>query len=174
MKSSQALISIESHLGDQVGRLKFAVHKISRICEITKISSIYELSEQSESRGPSQSHPQEQRWVNGLSVSLLVTTESSPGQLLSQLQNIEQQANGATRCVDIDLLVYGETSCLTPQLTLPHPEMHRRPQVLIPAAEIYGDHVHPILKESLKDLTQRFARKKWGQFYSAGHSLLDF
>jgi 2-amino-4-hydroxy-6-hydroxymethyldihydropteridine diphosphokinase len=171
----KAVISIESYLGDRMGRLKFAVKKLSHLAKIIQISSVYELTERAEvSRSISLGISPGDRWAGGLCVSISILWNQSPQALLSFLQSVEHQTNSTTRCVDIDLLFFGEMSCISPELTLPHPEMHRRPQILIPAAEIFGDHVHPVLNESLRDLTARFQRTKWGQFYSAGHTLLDF
>lgn len=175
MNEFEALISMESYLGDRMGRLKYAVKKLMQQTKILKISSIYEIVETADVlRGPSTGADQSDRWADGLSVALLLSTTIGPRDLLKFLQAVEHQTNSATRCVDIDLLFYEDKSCISPLLTIPHPELHRRPQVLIPAAEIYGDHIHPVLELPLRQLTERFSKKKWGQFYFAGHSLLDF
>jgi 2-amino-4-hydroxy-6-hydroxymethyldihydropteridine diphosphokinase len=103
-----------------------------------------------------------------------LATELDPRGLLDLLQWVERQTNLTTRCVDIDLLFYGEISVMTPRLTLPHPELHRRPQVLIPAAEVAPDYHHPVLEKSLAELTHRFEKTPWGRYYSSGKTLLDF
>ena len=43
------------------------------------------------------------------------------------------------RTLDLDLLFYGALVLDTPRLTLPHPELARRPFVLLPLAEVAGD-----------------------------------
>lgn len=43
------------------------------------------------------------------------------------------------RTLDLDLLLYGTLVLDTPRLTLPHPELARRPFVLLPLAEVAGD-----------------------------------
>lgn len=42
----------------------------------------------------------------------------------------------APRTLDLDLLLHGSETCVTPRLTLPHPRMHERAFVLRPLAEI--------------------------------------
>ncbi len=62
--------------------------------------------------------------------------------LLERLQDIEHRHGrerpfpGATRTLDLDLLLYGDQVLATPRLTVPHPRMHERRFVLAPLAEI--------------------------------------
>lgn len=42
----------------------------------------------------------------------------------------------APRIIDIDILLFGETSLNDPRLTLPHPRISERPFVLLPLQEI--------------------------------------
>jgi 2-amino-4-hydroxy-6-hydroxymethyldihydropteridine diphosphokinase len=142
--------------------------------QIIQISSVYELSEGGNAQRSVLATTDAERWAGGLSVVLKVRTELPPQELLEVLQRVERQANLTTRCVDIDLLFYEKLSTMTPSLTLPHPEMHRRPQVLIPAAEIAPDYSHPVLGQDLLHLTHRFEKSPWGRYYSTGKTLLDF
>jgi len=72
-------------------------------------------------------------------------TALEPLSLLHALQAIET-SNGrersfrnAPRTLDLDLLLYGDTTLDTPDLVLPHPRMHLRAFVLVPLAEIDPD-----------------------------------
>ena len=62
--------------------------------------------------------------------------------LLSLLQAIEdthgrvRSVPNAARTLDLDLLVFGNQTCNTDRLTLPHPRMTSRAFVLVPAAEL--------------------------------------
>ena len=63
---------------------------------------------------------------------------------------------------------------MTENLTLPHPEFHMKPEVLFPAAEVWADYYHPVLKKTLRELTREFANLRWGEFFEQGKTLLDF
>ncbi len=174
MRKQEALLSIESYLGDRKGRLQTTIKRLKEGLEILQISSVYELSETGDAHRSVLGTEDPERWAGGLSVVLRVKTPLSPVDLLELIQRVEHQANMTTRCVDIDLLFYNEISTMTPSLTLPHPELHRRPQVLIPAAEIAPDYTHPVLGKNLAELTHRFEKIHWGSYYSTGKTLLDF
>jgi 2-amino-4-hydroxy-6-hydroxymethyldihydropteridine diphosphokinase len=70
-------------------------------------------------------------------------TELSPFSLLCYLQHIERQqgrvrdsVRWGPRTLDLDLLLFGEVRLHSPDLTLPHPGLHRRSFVLYPLHEI--------------------------------------
>ena len=174
MRKRDALLSIESYLGDRKGRLQSTLKNLRETLNIVQISSVYELSEGGDAHRSVLGTEDPERWAGGLSVAIKVETPLSPSDLLEVIQKIEHRANITTRCVDIDLLFYDDLSTMTPSLTLPHPELHRRPQVLIPAAEIAPDYTHPVLGKNLAELTHRFEKIHWGSYYATGKTLLDF
>jgi len=56
------------------------------------------------------------------------------------------------REIDIDILLYGTKLIKSEFLTIPHPEMHKRKFVLIPAAEIAGKMFHPTFGKTIDEL----------------------
>ncbi|MES2391306.1 MAG: 2-amino-4-hydroxy-6-hydroxymethyldihydropteridine diphosphokinase, partial [Acidobacteriota bacterium] len=56
------------------------------------------------------------------------------------------------RIIDLDLLLYADLILADPELTLPHPEMHKRRFVLEPLAEIAPGLQHPTLHRSIEQL----------------------
>jgi len=77
-------------------------------------------------------------------------TRLSPLAFLRCLQHIERQQgrvrNGVLwgpRTLDLDLLLFGEIHMQSPDLTLPHPDLHRRSFVLYPLHEIAPQLVIP-------------------------------
>jgi len=58
----------------------------------------------------------------------------------------------APRAMDLDILLFGDTVCAEPGLTLPRPDLLKRPYMLGPAAEIAPDTVHPIERRTLREL----------------------
>jgi 2-amino-4-hydroxy-6-hydroxymethyldihydropteridine diphosphokinase len=58
----------------------------------------------------------------------------------------------APRTMDLDILLFGDTVCAEPGLTLPRPDLLRRPYMLGPAAEIAPETVHPVARRTLREL----------------------
>jgi len=77
-----------------------------------------------------------------------------------QLGRTGKSINGkyADRVIDIDMLMVDDCIIDTPELTVPHPRMHLRRFVLVPFAEIAPDVVHPVLKQSIRDLLEQLPR----------------
>ena len=78
-----------------------------------------------------------------------IETALSPRALLDALLEIERRLGrvrdfpNAPRTLDLDLVLYGETVCAEPALTVPHPRMHERAFVLVPLAEIAPEAMVP-------------------------------
>jgi 2-amino-4-hydroxy-6-hydroxymethyldihydropteridine diphosphokinase len=60
------------------------------------------------------------------------------------------------RLIDLDLLLYNGEIITGPDLTVPHPEMHRRAFVLAPLAEIAPEARHPVLNKTIRELLEGF------------------
>ncbi|HVF85998.1 MAG TPA: 2-amino-4-hydroxy-6-hydroxymethyldihydropteridine diphosphokinase, partial [Pyrinomonadaceae bacterium] len=56
------------------------------------------------------------------------------------------------RTIDLDLLTFGDATCTTELLTLPHPRLHLRRFVLTPLAELAPDKLHPTLRRTYSEL----------------------
>lgn len=101
-------------------------------------------------------------FVNGVAQ---VKTALTPHQLLTRLHEIEvafgrqRQAVNEARCVDLDLLAYGDLVLDTGGggLVLPHPRLHQRLFVLRPLAQIAPGWMHPGLGRSVETLLAELA-----------------
>ena len=88
-------------------------------------------------------------------------TPLSPTEILHITQETEREmgrtaksVNGEykDRIIDIDILLYGDETINTDNLTIPHPMMHKRRFVLEPLAQIAPRHLHPTLKKTIAEL----------------------
>jgi 2-amino-4-hydroxy-6-hydroxymethyldihydropteridine diphosphokinase len=96
--------------------------------------------------------------TNFLNAVVEIKTDLNPRTLLLKLQEIEkklgrkvksQNKNYKSRTIDLDILYYGKQIIVSPELTIPHPEIFNRDFVLIPLREIAGDFLDPLRMKSL-------------------------
>jgi 2-amino-4-hydroxy-6-hydroxymethyldihydropteridine diphosphokinase len=79
-----------------------------------------------------------------------IDTHLTPEQLYDRIRAVEtlmnkyEKVNKGPRTIDMDILLYGDQSCTTDMLTLPHPGICRRKFVLVPLLEIAPDAISPI------------------------------
>ena len=86
-------------------------------------------------------------------------TDKNPQELRTLLKNIEKdmgrtftQKGMSNRVIDLDLILYGDLQINRNGLELPSSDIEKYKFVLEPLAEIAPDYLHPILKQSYKDL----------------------
>ena len=86
-------------------------------------------------------------------------TQMDPQKVLAALLDIEKRLGRVrsgsgynARCIDLDLLSYGDLELDTDTLTLPHPQIQNRRFVLEPMVEIQANWQHAALKSSAADL----------------------
>ena len=135
--SVRAYIGIGSNLDDPVAQVRAAVSALQSLPEtrLVAISSLYSGTPMGPADQPD--------YVNAVAG---VDTRLSAGELLQAMQRIEdrqgRERHGerwGPRTLDLDLLLYGDSTIDTPDLTVPHPGMHARDFVIVPLTEIAGD-----------------------------------
>lgn len=172
---SLLLVSVTVYSSDGPKLLKQAVGDLAQKMEILKISSVYRVFGEVEK--PSHIHDiRSLTAYDGLCVVVQLKSQLKPTEVLDFLKEVElvRKSEILHRNLSLNLLMYDEISQMTPQLTLPHPDLHRRPELTIPSAEIWGEAKHPILGVKLNQLSKAFREQNWGEFFAQGQSLLDF
>ena len=170
--ANQALISVKTFSVDAIGTLRETLKVLKQKLKIMELSSVYLVKMVEGSREVH--HLVEKGSFEGLAVVFLVRGEVTAKELLSHLKDMEKQIDrGYEKSAKLKLLTFNQLIKMTPDLHLPHPGFHLKPEELIPAAEIAPQFIHPVLKKSLFDLSKNLKAQAWGQFYAQGKSLLD-
>jgi|SRR3990167_1637187 len=129
---AEVFLGLGSNLGRREEYIQLAIAELPKNnINVTRISSFLE--------NDAVGGPPQGKFLN---VVLEASTELSPEELLTRIQQIETQlgrvrtvANGP-RTIDIDILLYDHKKIGLPHLTIPHPRMLERKFVMIPLREI--------------------------------------
>jgi 2-amino-4-hydroxy-6-hydroxymethyldihydropteridine diphosphokinase len=147
MTAKVVYLALGSNLGDRQKNLKAALRALPPQVEITAVSRLYETAPAYVLDQPA-----------FLNIVIEGRTELAPVELLAYLKMIEKQLGReetiryGPRQIDLDIIFYDDLILKTPELEIPHPQMHERSFVLEPLAELAPDFVHPGLKQPVKVL----------------------
>jgi len=144
-------LSLGSNLGERESNLIQALSLLKKEeIKVLKVSSLYETQPVD--------FP-DQRWFYNQVAK--VKSPIDPLPFLALLKKIEQKMGRQTliykgpRIIDIDILLAENIIIQTEKLKIPHPRMDKRNFILLPLAEIAPNAVHPLLKETIKDLLKK-------------------
>ncbi len=145
-----AYLGLGSNLGNRQANLDQALKLLSQRMQMGKISSIYDTEPVGNTNQP--------RFLN---LVCEVRTRLTPEGLLTMVKGLEQMMGrhshtGEPRTIDVDILLYGNTVYKSKELEIPHPRMAERQFVLVPLAEIAPDAVHPVMKKTIREMSQAF------------------
>ena len=150
IQPANAYISLGSNLGDRAGNLLLGVRgMLDAGLHVTRLSQVYETE-------PVETFAQP-LFLN-MVAELSGNALPPPEELLARLLQVElslgrtRDGEKGPRTIDLDLLLYGNETCDTQLLTLPHPRLQHRRFVLGPLAELVPGLVHPTLNQTISDL----------------------
>lgn len=152
---ASAYIGLGSNLGDRAGNLLMGIRgMLDAGLEVSRLSQIYETEPVETFAQPA--------FLN-MVAELKGDTLLRPEELMARLLQVElslgrtRDLTKGPRTIDLDLLIYGNETCNTPLLTLPHPRLHHRQFVLVPLAELVPGLVHPALNKTINELLEALA-----------------
>jgi len=137
----KAFIALGSNLGDRFAWLQLAVDGLAEISDQLRCSPVYECA--AHTLSPDDKFP------DFLNAVMEVQISMSKEDLLDHCQKIENRAKRqriqfyGPRTLDLDLLVVGDITCNTSQITLPHPRLEQRRFVLQPWFDLAPDYSIP-------------------------------
>lgn len=137
-------------MGDRELNLLRAVAEVGRLPEsrVTALSSFYETSPVG--------NVNQDSFYNAV---LRLTTRLDAHSLLTHILRIEEESFARVRTIhqgprrmDLDLLLYGNSSINDEKLVIPHPRLTERRFVLQPLCEIAPDLLHPLTGKTIHAL----------------------
>lgn len=143
------LLGLGANIGDREQALSQAVSLLleRKAIYTPVISSLYET----EPVG----HTDQPQFLN---MAMIAGTMLLPAKLLAVCKEVERHIGRIARPrwhereIDIDILLYHNKIMAQNNLVIPHPHMHERKFVLIPAAEVAPGMVHPLYRKTIEEL----------------------
>lgn len=147
-----AYVGLGSNLGDRHNSIRSALKILAQAdhIEVARVSDLIETASLGDSDQPD--------YLNAVAE---ITTTRSAEDLYYRLTDIEtslgrvRAQKWSPRIIDLDLLLFGLYVINTPELTVPHPQMHLRSFVLSPLSQLNPQFLHPVLKEPVSELAAR-------------------
>jgi deoxyguanosine kinase len=152
MVEQTAYIGLGSNLGDRKSYIDKALEMIAGAehVQLCRVSDIIETVALTSTEQP--------KFLNA--VAELKTTLSAMD-LYKTLSNIESKLGRTRRgqwwprTIDLDMLLFGKEILESPDLTVPHPQMHLRSFVLKGLCQLNDELLHPVMKVSFNELSAR-------------------
>jgi len=131
-------LGLGTNLGDRLGNLRNAVLALAPFVDVEATSRLYETAPVGILDQPA-----------FLNMALRGTTRLDPLSLLQALKSLEKtlgRVDGVRwgpRLIDMDILLFGESSFSDPSLEVPHPRLTERRFALAPLADVGASALHP-------------------------------
>jgi deoxyguanosine kinase len=147
-----AYIGLGSNLGDR----KDFIHKALKILSETKNTEVARVSDLIETAPLGSAN--QPKYLNAVAQIKTALTAEDLHRTLLNIETSLGRTRGekwSPRTIDLDILLFGEKIINSPDLTIPHPQMHLRSFVLKGLCQLDAELLHPVIKEPMKELANR-------------------
>jgi len=152
MSEQTAYIGLGSNLGDRKSNIESALRMLAEAeqIELTHVSDIIETAALARNAQP--------KYLNAVAE---IKTALNPNDLFKELADIEnslgreRHGKWSSRTIDLDILLFGQDVVNSPDLKIPHSQMHLRSFVLKGLCQLDRELVHPVMKVSVGELASR-------------------
>ena len=149
---TRAFIGVGSNIGPE-DNIREALRRLAQSTSLVSISTFY--------REPAIGHPEEPEFYNGV---VAIDTDLPPATLKWQVLRPIEAALGrqrgpdryASRTIDLDLLLYGDSALSSGELILPDPDIRKRPFIAIPLYEIAPALMLPDVGVPIRQVADQF------------------
>ena len=147
MNEHTVYLALGSNVGNRAANLKAAIAALPPQMEVKAKSRVYET--------PPWGYTNQEKFLNQV---VKARTYLEPELLLKHLKRLEVALGRVPtfqygpRLIDIDILLYNDLVFDSADLKIPHPHMHERGFVLLPLMDIAPDLVHPVKKQTIRQL----------------------
>ena len=148
MDEHTVYLALGSNVGNRAANLKAAIAALPPQMEVKAKSRVYET--------PPWGYTNQEKFLNQV---VRVQTYLAPELLLKHLKRLEVALGRVPtfqygpRLIDIDVLLYDDLVFESAALVIPHPHLHERGFVLLPLMDIAPDLVHPVNKQTIRQLS---------------------
>lgn len=145
-----AFISVGSNLGDPLQNCRRGIAALEALpaIRLAACSPYYRTAPQDFV---------EQDWF--VNAAIKIETSLTPLDLLAATRSVQERLGRkqpavrfGPRTLDLDIILYQDVVLRAPELTIPHPRMHKRRFVLQPLCDIDPTVMHPVLHLTVNEL----------------------
>jgi len=140
-------LALGSNVGNRAAHLREALSALPPQLEVKAKSKIYETLPWG--------YTEQGKFLNQV---VRAVTYVEPELLLKHLKRLEVALGrvetfiNGPRVIDMDILFYDDQIIESPAVTIPHPRIHERGFVLQPLMDLAPDLIHPIKRQSIREL----------------------
>lgn len=153
----RALIGVQTDLDPSLSLHKRVAKALYRTADIHGVSGVYQYSDKEE---------------EGLTVVYSLRTQTEPKELKRKIDEITKSIR-STRYT-IEVLIFDDLILRSPDLVVPSLDLHKLKRWCLPASDLWGDYVHPVVGKDLKMLSETTGSLEKIEFYAQSKTLLDF